>query len=57
MVSPVEISVLCLLKDQQKVSISFVLTESIFEPLYFLKSCLIFDELVRPVFSKYNGFL
>ena len=34
----------------------FFLT-SIFEPLYFLKSCPIFDELVLPVFSKYNGFL
>ena len=29
----------------------------IFEPLYFLKSCPIFDELVLPVFSKCNGFL
>merc|ERR1712008_131028 len=29
----------------------------IFEPLYFLKSCPIFDKLVLPVFSKYNGFL
>jgi len=28
-----------------------------FEPLYFLKSCPIFDELALPVFSKYNGFL
>ena len=30
---------------------------SIFEPLYFLKSCPIFDELVLPIFSKYNGLL
>ena len=29
----------------------------IFEPLYFPKSCPIFDELPLPVFSKYNGFL
>ena len=28
----------------------------IFEPLYILKSCLIFDELALPIFSKYNGF-
>ena len=30
---------------------------SIFKPLYFLKSCPIFDEVVLPVFSKYNGLL
>ena len=30
---------------------------SIFEPLYFLQSHPIFDELALPVFSKYNGFL
>jgi len=29
---------------------------STFEPLYFLKSGPIFDELVLPVFSKNNGF-
>ena len=34
-----------------------VFLTSIFEPLYFLKSCPIFDELALPVFSKYNGFL
>ena len=34
----------------------FFLT-SIFEPLYFLKSCPILDKLALPVFSKYNGFL
>ena len=28
-----------------------------FEPLHFLKSCPIFDELDLPVFSKNNGFL
>ena len=28
-----------------------------FEPLYFLKSCPIFDKLALPVFSKYSGFL
>ena len=32
----------------------FFLT-SIFEPLYFLKSCPIFDKLVLPEFSKYKG--
>ena len=35
---------------------NFFLTP-IFEPLYFLKSCPIFDELAFPVFTKYNGFL
>ena len=30
---------------------------SIFEPIFFLKSCPIFDELMLPIFSKYNGFL
>ena len=30
---------------------------SIFEPLHFLKSCPNFDELVLPLFSKYNGFI
>ena len=30
---------------------------SIFEPLYFLKSCPIFDELALHIFSKYNGCL
>ena len=30
---------------------------SISEPLYFLKSCPIFEKLVLLVFSKYNGFL
>ena len=34
----------------------FFLT-SIFEPLHFLKSCPNFDELVLPLFSKYNGFI
>jgi len=34
----------------------FFLT-SIFEPLYFLKLCPIFDELALSIFSKYNGFL
>ena len=33
----------------------FFLT-SIFEPLHFLKSCSIFDKLLFPAFSKYNGF-
>ena len=33
---------------------TFFLTP-IFEPLYFLKPCLIFDEPVLHVFSKYNG--
>ena len=28
-----------------------------FKPLHFLKSCPIFDKLVLPRFSKYNGFL
>ena len=28
-----------------------------FEPLYFLKSCPIFDKLAFFVFPKYNGFL
>jgi hypothetical protein len=28
--------------------------EAIFEPLYFLKSCSIFEELVLPAFSKYT---
>ena len=31
--------------------------DSILEPLYFVKSCPIFDELALPVFSKYSGFL
>ena len=31
--------------------------KTIIEPLYFLKSCPIFDELAFPVFTKYNGFL
>ena len=39
------------LGDQFFVKNIFFLT-SIFEPLYFLKSCPIFDELVLPVFSK-----
>ena len=39
-----------------KIRRNFFLT-SIFEPLYFLKSCPIFDELALPIFSKYNGFL
>ena len=30
---------------------------SIFEQLYFLKSCPIFDKLALPIFSEYNGFL
>ena len=30
---------------------------SIFEPLYILKSCPIFDKFGLPVFPKYNGFL
>ena len=30
---------------------------SIFEPLYFLKACPIFDELLSDKFIKYRGFL
>ena len=30
---------------------------SIFEPLYFLKSCPIFDKLTFIVFTKYSGFI
>ena len=34
-----------------------VFLTSIFEPLNFLKSCPILDQLVLPVFVKYHGFL
>ena len=36
---------------------TFFFVTSILEPLNFLKSCPIFEELVFAVFSKYNGFL
>ena len=34
----------------------FVKKKNFFEPIHFLKSCPIFDELALPVFTKYNGF-
>ena len=36
---------------------NFFFLTLIFEPLYFLKACPIFNKQMLPVFSKYNGFL
>ena len=51
-----KVNFLCQISTEFRKKKHFFLT-SIFEPLYFLKSCPSFDKLALPVFTKYNGFL